>query len=105
MLTIIVSPGLPPFGDGDAHLPRPYRPAAVHLAPQALYLHLREPDRSKVTIWHEGMVCSVNWLNIHLTGIQITFIFILILFVDSVNRVYRVQVELTGMGNNQGGGG
>jgi hypothetical protein len=27
-------------------------------------------------------------------GFQITFIFILILFIDSVNRVYRVQVEL-----------
>jgi len=27
-------------------------------------------------------------------GMKITFIFILILFVDSVNRVYRVQVEL-----------
>lgn len=26
--------------------------------------------------------------------VQITFIFILILFIDSVNRVYRVQVEL-----------
>ncbi|KAF2820378.1 endoplasmic reticulum protein-like protein [Ophiobolus disseminans] len=38
-------------------------------------------------------------------GMKITFIFILILFVDSVNRVYRVQVELTGMGNQQGGGG
>ena len=25
---------------------------------------------------------------------QITFIFITILFIDSVNRVYRVQVEL-----------
>tara|TARA_R110002003_G_scaffold279_22_gene18175 strand:- start:5166 stop:5552 length:387 start_codon:yes stop_codon:yes gene_type:complete len=36
-------------------------------------------------------------------GMKITFIFILILFVDSVNRVYRVQVELSGMGNNQGG--
>ena len=29
-----------------------------------------------------------------LTGAQITFIFILILFIDSVNRVYSVQVEL-----------
>jgi len=38
-------------------------------------------------------------------GMKITFIFILILFVDSVNRVYRVQVELSGMGNQQGGGG
>jgi hypothetical protein len=102
MLTIIVSPGLPPFGDGDAHLPRPYRPAAVHLAPQALYLHLREPDRREVTIWHEGMVLVSAGFGINLTGIQITFIFILILFVDSVNRVYRVQVELSGMGNNNG---
>lgn len=25
---------------------------------------------------------------------KITFIFILILFIDSVNRVYRVQIEL-----------
>ncbi|KAH9863850.1 hypothetical protein J1614_009782 [Plenodomus biglobosus] len=29
-------------------------------------------------------------------GMKITFIFILILFIDSVNRVYRVQVELSG---------
>jgi hypothetical protein len=28
-------------------------------------------------------------------GMKITFIFILILFVDSVNRVYRVQLELS----------
>ena len=33
---------------------------------------------------------------------QITFIFILILFIDSVNRVYRVQVELA-IAKNQGG--
>lgn len=35
-------------------------------------------------------------------GMKITFIFILILFVDSVNRVYRVQVELSNA-KNQGG--
>jgi len=29
-----------------------------------------------------------------LMALQITFIFILILFIDSVNRVYRVQLEL-----------
>jgi hypothetical protein len=40
ILTIIFFAGLSPLGDGDAHLPRPYRPAAVHLAPQALHLHL-----------------------------------------------------------------
>lgn len=28
-------------------------------------------------------------------GLKITFIFILILFVDSVNRVYRVQLEVS----------
>ncbi|KAI9722153.1 MAG: hypothetical protein M1828_004835 [Chrysothrix sp. TS-e1954] len=31
-------------------------------------------------------------------GMKITFIFILILFVDSVNRVYRVQLELAAAG-------
>ncbi|KAL8687339.1 MAG: hypothetical protein Q9218_006463 [Villophora microphyllina] len=35
-------------------------------------------------------------------GMKITFIFILILFIDSVNRVYRVQVELS-TSKNQGG--
>ncbi|MCJ1350232.1 MAG: hypothetical protein MMC33_000213 [Icmadophila ericetorum] len=35
-------------------------------------------------------------------GMKIAFIFILILFIDSVNRVYRVQVELA-MAKTQGG--
>ncbi|KJY02493.1 bap31 domain protein [Zymoseptoria brevis] len=35
-------------------------------------------------------------------GLKITFIFILILFIDSVNRVYRVQVELA-QAKHQGG--
>lgn len=35
---------------------------------------------------------------------QITFIFILILFLDSVNRVYRVQVEMAAY-SKQGNGG
>ncbi|MCJ1248865.1 hypothetical protein MMC30_006086 [Trapelia coarctata] len=35
-------------------------------------------------------------------GMKITFIFILILFIDSVNRVYRVQVELA-QASKQGG--
>jgi len=41
-------------------------------------------------------------------GLKITFIFILILFIDSVNRVYRVQRELSdaiqGSSGNRGGG-
>ncbi|KAL5389525.1 hypothetical protein DPSP01_002422 [Paraphaeosphaeria sporulosa] len=38
-------------------------------------------------------------------GMKITFIFILILFIDSVNRVYRVQVELAAFAKNDGRGG
>ena len=33
---------------------------------------------------------------------KITFVFILILFIDSVNRVYRVQVELAAATENTG---
>lgn len=36
-------------------------------------------------------------------GMKITFIFILILFIDSVNRVYRVQLELAESREQQGG--
>jgi len=35
-------------------------------------------------------------------GLKITFIFILILFIDSVNRVYRVQVELAAASEKSG---
>jgi len=35
-------------------------------------------------------------------GMKITFIFILILFIDSVNRVYRVQLELAESREQQG---
>ncbi|KAH8793241.1 BAP31 domain-containing protein [Hyaloscypha finlandica] len=35
-------------------------------------------------------------------GMKITFIFILILFVDSLNRVYRVQIELAESNKQQG---
>lgn len=35
-------------------------------------------------------------------GMKITFIFILILFIDSVNRVYRVQLELAETSKQQG---
>jgi len=37
-------------------------------------------------------------------GMKITFIFILILFIDSVNRVYRVQVELAAATENSNNG-
>jgi hypothetical protein len=54
MLTFILLPGLPPSGHRDAHLLRPHRPAAVHMAPQALHVHLGEPNSREATIWHEG---------------------------------------------------
>ncbi|KAF2017593.1 B-cell receptor-associated 31-like protein [Aaosphaeria arxii CBS 175.79] len=38
-------------------------------------------------------------------GMKITFIFILILFIDSVNRVYRVQVELAAFSKTDNGRG
>ncbi|EEH34394.1 hypothetical protein PAAG_05443 [Paracoccidioides lutzii Pb01] len=38
-------------------------------------------------------------------GMKITFIFILILFIDSVNRVYRVQMELSSYSKELGGAG
>lgn len=38
-------------------------------------------------------------------GMKITFIFILILFIDSVNRVYRVQVEMSALMNDSSGAG
>lgn len=38
-------------------------------------------------------------------GMKITFIFILILFIDSVNRVYRVAIELSAAKNDSRGGG
>jgi hypothetical protein len=59
--------GLPPPGDRDAHLLRPHRPSAVHMAPQALHLHLGEPNNSKVTIWHEGTRSAASRQGIFLT--------------------------------------
>uniref|UniRef100_A0A0D6RAA3 Endoplasmic reticulum transmembrane protein n=1 Tax=Araucaria cunninghamii TaxID=56994 RepID=A0A0D6RAA3_ARACU len=37
-------------------------------------------------------------------GMKITFIFILILFIDSVNRVYRVQIEMAAVTKDAGAG-
>ena len=38
-------------------------------------------------------------------GMKITFIFILILFIDSVNRVYRAQVEMSALHKDSSGAG
>jgi hypothetical protein len=55
VLTIFLLLGLPPVGDRDAHLLCSHRAAAVHMAPQALHLHLGEPYSCQTTVWHEGM--------------------------------------------------
>jgi hypothetical protein len=54
VLTFAFCTGLPSPGDGDAHLPRAYRPSAVYMAPKAFYLHLGEPHHCKAAVWHEG---------------------------------------------------
>jgi B-cell receptor-associated protein 31 len=38
-------------------------------------------------------------------GLKITFIFITILFADSINRVYRVQVEMHALHKDTSGAG
>ena len=45
------------------------------------------------------------WSGTALNFPQITFIFILILFLDSVNRVYRVQVEIASLTKDGSGAG
>jgi hypothetical protein len=61
---------------------------------KTFYLHLGKSPDSETTIWNEGPYPECIQMLAPLTAIQITFIFILILFIDSVNRVYRVQTEL-----------
>lgn len=49
---------------------------------------IRTANRVRSFISENPLVAKVQY------GMKITFIFILILFIDSVNRVYRVQIEL-----------
>ena len=55
LLTFVLHPGVPPPGGGDAHLLRTHRAAAIHMAPQALHLHLGEPHYREAAIWNEGI--------------------------------------------------
>jgi hypothetical protein len=59
MLTFIFLQGLPPLGDRDAHLLRPHRPSPVHLATQALHIHLGEPNRRETPVWNEGTMAKL----------------------------------------------
>ena len=79
--------------DGSVHVP--HHPTPLHRQEEAVHVHLRESSRGQTTIWLEGRLDKdKTHTELLLSHGQITFIFILILFVDSVNRVYRVQVEL-----------
>jgi Bap31/Bap29 transmembrane region len=105
-LTMLLA-GLPASGDGDGGLCRPHHSTSVQSEAEALHLHIRESARSEDTIRHEGERClsPADRLLIDAIMVQITFIFILILFLDSVNRVYRVQVELAAYSKEGGGAG
>lgn len=87
-------PGLPaPRGRDDA-IYASHRPPPLHHPPQDVQLHvwtLSPLCRTAAHIFPSSESPLVAKLQY---GMKITFIFILILFIDSVNRVYRVQLEL-----------
>jgi hypothetical protein len=109
--------GLPPFGDGDGTLHAPRHANAIRHPPQNLHVrHTPSADilfrlpacasqsRSPANLMVLSFI-SENPLIAKLQyGLKITFIFILILFIDSVNRVYRVQVELAAATDGSKGG-
>ena len=41
-------------GGGDGHLHVAHRPSVIHHEAEAFHLHLRKPNRSEISIWHEG---------------------------------------------------
>lgn len=74
----------------DAHhpLPQQYPPQDLYVSPAALAprCDLLTPVSSFLS--ENAVVASIMY------AMKITFIFILVLFIDSVQRVYRVQLEL-----------
>lgn len=91
--------GVPPSGVRDGCILGPRHTSPPHHQAQAVCFHLGEPNYCQAAIWIEGTLFPIT--NPKISGQtanlapQITFIFILILFIDSVNRVYRVQQELS----------
>lgn len=62
---------------------------------EALYVLVRESSNSKNAILAEGKLKTKYVVPHRLMCLsQIVFVFVLVLFIDSVNRVYRVQLEL-----------
>lgn len=94
-------------GDGIVHVP--HRSDAI--LPQEKDIHVCTPpsrDNSPeagLTVDTLFSFISENPIVAKLQyGLKITFIFILILFIDSVNRVYRVQVELAAVAESGANG-
>lgn len=93
--------GIRPLGGRDGTFCGPDRPNATCHEAKVVQLSRRKSSSSEITIWAEGIgiIRAVQHWLIHK---QITFIFILILFIDSVNRVYRVQVEVSSLTQDAG---
>lgn len=94
--------GLPAARSRDGTIHAPDRTPPIYDPPQNVYLHVRcrpsIPQHPLTPHSSESpLVAKLQY------GMKITFIFILILFIDSVNRVYRVQVELAETNKQQGG--
>lgn len=90
--------GLPHPGSRDGIIYASHRATTIHRPAKDVQLHVCRPHHSNATFWIYGtktLYRSQNPIVAKLQyGMKITFIFILILFIDSVNRVYRVQVEV-----------
>jgi len=107
-------PGLPAPCSGDDPIYGPYYPSAVYRPSEAV--HVRQQNHPLPSSSGTCRNTKLTWIATSFIsesplvakaqhGLKITFIFILILFIDSVNRVYRVQQELSIATENNGGSG
>lgn len=107
MLTLECSiAGLPPAHGRDGSVYGSHHPSPLHCQEKAVHVRLVDPSPKlpalplrfryqRLTPRGVFSFISENPIVAKLQyGLKITFIFILILFIDSVNRVYRVQIEL-----------
>jgi hypothetical protein len=102
--------GLPAPRSRDGALHAAHRPSSIHPPEEDVHVRSQTTSTSLSTnpllIAQKCSFISENPVVAKLQyGLKITFIFILILFIDSVNRVYRVQVELAAATDSQGQGG
>lgn len=102
----LLQPRVRVAGVRDGPLYDPHRPDALQDEAWPLYLHIGKSVGGANAVWVKGRRQREPHASHHAANaFKITFIFILILFIDSVNRVYRVQVELAQAGKTNGMGG